>query len=230
MYQTTVGAVMTRDPVSVGPDADFRVIVELLMSHDFGAVPVVNAEQVLLGVIAESDLVLKHEELAARDEQPPVLARQRARQRWNRSWVTRAVDFMTTPVLTLDAGDSLGAAAREFGRSGVRRLYVLEDGLLAGVMTRGDLLKAFVRSDDEIRDELRHDVLHEVFGRALAADPGGVDVAVDRGVVTLVGTVRSRSEADLAQRLAEHVLGVVHVRNELTHRVVDDDASGLARR
>ncbi|MFF5987619.1 CBS domain-containing protein [Prauserella flavalba] len=224
MYQTTVGAVMTRDVIAVGPDADFKTIVELLLSHDIGALPVVSEDGLLLGVVSENDLVLKHEQLAEADGQPPSLARRRARQRWQRSWATRALDLMITPVYSLDVRDSLGAAAREFGRTGVRRLYVLEDGGLAGVITRGDLLKAFVRDDEHIRGEIRN----EVFGRALAMDDGAVDVRVDRGVVTMSGKVERRSDGELAQRLAEHVLGVVHVHNLLDYRI--DEAPGLAPR
>ncbi|RBM22880.1 hypothetical protein DI005_04370 [Prauserella sp. PE36] len=224
MYQTTVGAVMTREVIAVGPDADFTTLVELLVSHDIGAVPVVSEEGVLLGVVSESDLVLKHEQLGEGDGKPPSLVLRRARQRWQKSWATRAFDLMITPVYALDVRDSLGAAAREFGRSGVRRLYVLEGRTLAGVLTRGDLLKAFVRDDEDIRREIRHEVL----GRALAVADGAVDVNVDRGVVTMLGEVERRTDGELAQRLAEHVLGVVHVHNLLDYRL--DGAPGLARR
>ncbi|MFD1050185.1 FBP domain-containing protein, partial [Kibdelosporangium lantanae] len=74
-----------------------------------------------------------------------------------------------------------------------RRLCVLDHGRLVGVVSRRDLLKVFLRSDDEIRV----DIEREVFQRVLWADPSAVTVIVDHGVVTLTGTVERRSEVEI---------------------------------
>ncbi|MEU3274281.1 CBS domain-containing protein [Saccharomonospora sp. NPDC006951] len=209
MYQVTVGAAMTPDPISVGPEADLKTIVEVLLSHDISSVPVVTRSGALIGVVSEADLMRGHESTSDGEGLPRAYARKRARERWNMAWASRAFDLMVTPVLTLDAGDPLSAAAREFGRSGVRRLYITGGGKLVGVLSRGDLLKAFVRPDDVIKA----DVLREACGGTAA-----VDVAVDRGVVTLSGELESRGDTDLVSRLAAHVIGVVYVVNELRYR------------
>lgn len=153
MRQMTVSTVMTPDPIAVSPDTDFTTIVEILLSHDISAVPVVSGSGALIGVVPESDLLLEQEHAPEHDGQPVPFARKRARDRWSRAWATRAFDLMMTPVLCLDAEDSLSAAARELGRSGVRRLFVVRDGKLAGVLSCGDLLKAYARDDGDMHDE-----------------------------------------------------------------------------
>lgn len=224
MHQVTVGAVMTPDPVTVGPGADFATILEMMLSHDIGAVPVVSEHGTLLGVVAEADLVPRREDTRDGNGQPPAFARRRARQRWDNTWATTAVDLMTTPVPTLEATDTLPAAAREFGRSRARRLFVLTDGALAGVLTRGDLLMAFVRSDDDIVADVRE----RVSGLLETDAAASVGVAARRGVVTLTGQLERRGDAELVATLAHQALGVVHVVNGLTYRW--DQERGLARR
>ncbi|PXY19418.1 CBS domain-containing protein [Prauserella muralis] len=224
MYQVTVGSVMTPDPVTVRPGTDFTTILEMLLSHDIGAVPVVSDRGALLGMVTEADLLPRREDLADGSGRPLPFARQRARQRWDATWATTALDLMTTPVPSLDAAATLAAAAREFGRSRARRLFVLADGALAGVLTRGDLLMAFVRADDDIVADVRQQALTRVPG----VDAATVGVIASGGVVTLTGTVERRGDAELAATLASHVLGVVHVVNQLTYRL--DQERGLARR
>ena len=91
------------------------------------------------------------------------------------------------------------------------------------MVSRGDLLKVFVRSDDDIRA----DVLGEVFVHLLWADPTEVDVRVRDGIVELSGTVDRRSTAEAAERLVRRLDGVVDIRSQLGFRF---DAGGLARR
>ena len=100
--------------------------------------------------------------------------------------------------------------------SGVNRLPVLDaDDRLVGIVTRADLVRAFVRSDEEIERELREDVAL----RTLWIDPGRVAISVDRGEVLLSGEVESDADAELLERFARRVLGVVGVVSRLRWQV-----------
>ncbi len=92
--------------------------------------------------------------------------------------------------------------------AGVKRLLVVDgSGRLIGLVTRGDLLKPFIRSDESIRQEVVEDVL----AGQLGIGPGRLDVAVSDGVVTIGGTVARRSQTYAIPRLVSRLDGVVRV-------------------
>jgi CBS domain-containing protein len=95
----------------------------------------------------------------------------------------------------------------------VNRLPVVtDDGVLVGIVTRADLVRAFVRSDAEIAAEIREDVVL----RALWIVPEQVTVAVEDGAVELSGHVGTRADAELASALTRRVPGVVSVTSSVT--------------
>jgi len=194
MRDLTVATVMTKDPVTVTPDTKFKDIVVVLSQHGISAVPVVRGDGAPIGVVSETDLT-------------------RGQESVQHATGGTAREVMSPRVLAVDANESVNFAARELHRRGVRRLLVLDHGRLVGVVSRRDLLKAFLRSDDEVR----LDIEREVFHRTLWADPSMVTVAVDRGVATLTGSLERRSEVEIAGRLTGTVPGVVAVRNRLDH-------------
>jgi CBS domain-containing protein len=102
----------------------------------------------------------------------------------------------------------------------VKRLPVIDhSGALVGIVTRADLLKVFLRSDDE----LRVDVLDHVAGDLLRLPAGTVEVEVAQGVVCLAGRVRLRSQTLTLEKATGAVDGVVAVESRLTWRVDDVD-------
>ncbi|WP_230688744.1 BON domain-containing protein [Micromonospora sp. WMMD558] len=95
---------------------------------------------------------------------------------------------------------------------------MLDDlGRLVGVVTRGDLLRVHLRTDAEIREDVVQEVLH----RVLAVRDGLVTVQVRGGEVTLDGRLDRRSAAELAERLAGQVSGVVRVVSTIAYDVDD---------
>ncbi len=98
----------------------------------------------------------------------------------------------------------------------VKRLPVVDaDGKLLGLISRGDLVRAFVRTDEEIRREIEEDLLRNTLW---IDHPEDVHVTVDKGVVTLAGKVDSAADADLVSRSARWVPGVVAVTSTLAPR------------
>ncbi|MDG4800583.1 CBS domain-containing protein [Micromonospora sp. WMMD980] len=144
-----------------------------------------------------------------------------------RTW--QVADVMTRDVATVgtetpyrDVVDVLvrerAATARLMDREAVKRLPVLDDlGRLAGIVTRGDLLRVHLRTDAEIRE----DVVQEVLRRVLAVRDGLVTVQVSGGEVTMDGRLDRRSAVELAGRLAGQVAGVVAVHNAISYEVDD---------
>jgi CBS domain-containing protein len=118
-------------------------------------------------------------------------------------------------------GATLAEAARLMHKRGVKRLPVVDAaGRLVGIVSRHDLLKAFLRGDDSIRREICEDVLEN----ALWIEPDSVEVTVRDGVVTLVGELETRSLVGLVDRLVGAVEGVVAVDPRLAFRFDDTNA------
>jgi osmotically-inducible protein OsmY len=101
---------------------------------------------------------------------------------------------------------------------GVNRLPVLNDGTLVGIVSRADLVRAFTRQDDAIRQEITDDVVVQV----LRIPAERVQVAVSEGSVTLTGALADQRDTELLVRLAERVPGVVSVRSLLTPPLGDE--------
>jgi CBS domain-containing protein len=100
----------------------------------------------------------------------------------------------------------------------VKRLPVVDrGGALVGIVTRADLLKVFLRPDED----LRFDVLDHVVGGLLRLPAGAVEVEVHNGVVRLAGRVRRRSQAEALEKVAGAVDGVVAVESRLAWQVED---------
>jgi signal-transduction protein with cAMP-binding, CBS, and nucleotidyltransferase domain len=110
-------------------------------------------------------------------------------------------------------------AARYMYEHDVKRIVVVEDGTMAGIISRFDIVAGFTRPDDLIEDEIREDLIR----RVLFVDPSTVDVRVSNGVVTLFGKIGTRTEVRLMEELTRRLDGVVDVDNELEWRIDDTD-------
>jgi CBS-domain-containing membrane protein len=205
----TVGDVMTKEVVAVGVTTDFKTCVDLLRAHRISAMPVVDGDFVL-GIVSEFDLLLKEE---GRDSFTHLKRRQSTQAK-----ARTAGDVMSHPALCIGAGASITDAARLMHKRAVKRLPVVDtQGRLVGIVSRHDLLRSFLRSDESIRREVAEDLL----ARALWIDQQAVAVEVRDGVVALTGELETKSLADLVTRLVGSVDGVVGVDNGLAFRLDD---------
>jgi CBS domain-containing protein len=125
---------------------------------------------------------------------------------------------MSTPAITIEKRTSVVRAAREMDRHHIKRLPVVDEvGRLVGIVSRRDLLKIFLRSDDEIRAEIETEVLEESLCIAL----GIVSVKVADGLVTLEGRVQRKTLIPVVVRLARAVDGVIDVVDRLDYDIGD---------
>ncbi len=213
--------VMTTDLAVARPDTPFKDMVRVLAERRVRALPVVDGEGRLVGIVSETDLALK-EEYRPGDPLPLIEGPGRRRERAKAAGMT-AADYMTRSVAVIGPDASLSAAARLLHHKDVKQLPVVDpDGRLVGVVTRRDLLTVFLRPDDDIRYEIVAGVLDATLN--LPVDAVAVDVS--DGVVTLAGQVPRRSLAREIVELVNAIDGVVGVVDELTW--AQDDTMRLA--
>ncbi|MCX5445435.1 CBS domain-containing protein [Streptomyces nigrescens] len=209
----TVGDVMTRTVVAIGQEAPFKEIVETMERWQVSALPVLAGEGRVIGVVSEADLLPKEE---FREAQPSRLEQLTRLDDVRKAGALTAGELMSAPALTVHAGDTLAQAARTMAFKSVKRLPVVDGtGLLQGIVSRADLLKVFLRADEDLAAEIRT----EIIGPLFAAAPGDLAVGVTDGVVTLSGTVRDPSLLPVTARLVQAVEGVVDVRFDVTGSV-----------
>ncbi|MFC0865569.1 CBS domain-containing protein [Sphaerimonospora cavernae] len=226
--------VMTREVASVNGSTPFRDIAEVLIAHEVSAVPVVDGEGHVIGVVSEADLLRKEEfreQYYQEGYRPPLRARLRnltagpGAGAEEKALGETAAELMTAPAVTVRPYTSVVNAARLMAERGVKRLPVVDDdGRLEGVVSRHDLVKVFARPDDDIVCEIRAEILDD----ALWADTSGVEVRVTDGVVTLSGMIPRHADARILTRMAERVNGVIDVIDMLTWQ--EDDPGGRSGR
>ena len=208
----TVDQLMTKEVITVGPETTLKDAAAILAERRISGVPVVDTEGAVVGVFSEGDVVYREGGGAADSSQfaawpaPP--------DRFEAKLDSTIVgESMSSPAVTIGARSPVTDAAKTMIGEGVNRLPVLDDeGRLVGIVTRADLVRAFVRSDDDLADEILEDVL----GRQLWLEPDGLLVEVEQGRVRLTGQVESQTDADLIAILTKRVPGVVSVDSRLS--------------
>ncbi len=220
-----VSQLMQRHVVTVAPQTSLKDVAGTLVANSISGVPVCDPDGRVLGVVSEGDILFKER---GRDERPggPLawLVDGTSYADVTKAWARTAGEAMTSPAVTILPDRPVADAARLMIERGVNRLVVVDrDDAVAGIVTRADLVRAFTRSDIEILEEIRDDVL----ARVLWVDPERVRIAVRDGEVELSGSLETSADADVLVRLVEKIPGVVSVRSTVAHR---SDEAGLARR
>ncbi len=211
-----VGEVMTRDVVHARRTTPFKEVVRLLDHHRISGLPVVDADDKVLGVLSGSDLIRNQAHRDGPTPSPAVTA----------SDVT-AGDLMSSPAITVHPEQTVPDAARLMERRGVERLPVVDEAdRLVGIATRRDLLRVFLRADDDIRRQ----VTEEIVVTAMGLPSDTVRVAVRDGVVTLDGRVEARGQVPELVHAVWRLDGVVGVVNGLGFRVDDRETATPSRR
>lgn len=213
--------IMVKDVISVGPDAAVREVAMLMLERRISGVPVVDAERRVLGVVSEGDLIRRPE--IETDRAPTgwlglfLSDEERARD-FVKSHGRKAREVMTQPAICVAPDTPLAEIVRLMERHHVKRLMIVEDGRLAGLVTRADLLRAMVMHKEDSPAaasdrELRKRVDTMLRGEDWVTS-AFVNVNVENGVAHLWGTVESASQREA---LILAVRGVPGIRDVQPH-------------
>ena len=217
----TVADVMTRQVHVAGPSTPFKRLVQLIEENRVSALPIVNEKGVPIGIVSESDLLFKERRHELESGQS-LLHRRRRRVERAKSEGLVGSDVMSAPAITIRSDTTLPDAARQMQARNVRRLVVVDErGKIAGIVSRSDLLQVFLRTDDELRDELVSTVIPSL----LLDYTDDIGVAVRWNVVTLSGEVDRRTDAEILTRVTSELDGVVGVVDRLRFRWDDRSAA-----
>jgi CBS domain-containing protein len=217
----TVADVMTQHLHVAGPQTQFKLLVRLIEENRVSAIPIVDEHGFPIGIVSETDLLLKERRAELDGAHDLVPTRHRREQRAKAGGVL-ASDVMTSPPITVPATIGLPQAARLMQERNVRRLVVVDArGKIAGIVTRSDLLQVFLRGDEELRQEIKC-----VLIPALMLEAPTIRVDVLWNVVTLAGELDRRSDVEILTRMVAELDGVVGVVDHLSHRWDDSAAVG----
>jgi CBS domain-containing protein len=207
---TRVDELMSTPVATVSAETSLKDVATMLVERGISAVPVVSDGEVL-GVVSEADIVAE-EQGPQRKGSLARLLRSEDTDLAPRLGARTAGEAMSAPAVTIEWWQPAAAAATLMTARAVKRLPVLRNGKLIGIVSRSDLVRAYARPDSEIERELRDRVLFRVFW----LEPGRVAVTVSGGEVTLEGIVDTEADVEALPRLARRVPGVVSVRSSLT--------------
>ncbi len=182
--------VMTSPAITVREDTTLQDVAATLAAHRISGLPVVDSTGALVGVISEADIL--------RNERGEPTGERVARE------------AMSAPAWTIEPPRPVAEAARLMLEHGVNRLPVVRDGELVGIVTRADLVRAFVRSDSEIAEEIRENVALLSHG----LDPNGLVIRVRNGDVE-IGPLPSTADSEFVERVVRAIPGVVSVESRI---------------
>ncbi|MCT9108588.1 CBS domain-containing protein [Streptomyces mirabilis] len=206
-----VREVMSVPAVSVPGETPFLEIVRTLSREHLGAVPVVDADDRVIGVVSESDLLAKAAAQVAVPHPGPI-RRLREHRLYEKGRGETAATLMTSPAITVAPGTTVADAAWLAARSRLKRLPVVDHkDRLVGVVSRIDLVRALVRDDTKIREEIETRIIRQEF----LLDPDAFEVTVENGVVSVRGEVDGSLIPKLLESI-EEIDDVVEVSEHLT--------------
>lgn len=210
--------VMTTKVISVSPDNSVKRAAGIMLDQHVSGLPVVDDEGVLVGLISEGDLLRRSElglRIVAAPEQSASLEERASAYVKSHAW--KVADVMSCDVVTVDEEADLSHAATLMAENGVKRLPVIRNGKLAGIVSRADLLHAIAtaRLDDTAPGDeaIRRSIVTRL-NEDIGLSSANVTVTVVDGLVHLWGTAASAASRKAACVIAE---GVRDVKGVIEH-------------
>jgi CBS domain-containing protein len=215
--------VMVRDVVTVHPDADVADAIKLLAEHDVSALPVLDKDGNLVGVLSEADLIHRAE-IGTEKHRPwwqeAVTGATTLAEEFAKSHGKKVGEVMTTGVISVTEETPLSEIAALFERKRIKRVPVVKDGKLLGVVSRSNLIPALasvvgrIDQHDDTDRQIRLDLLSRLKDQPWTGF-GDRNITVGNRVVHLWGLVGSEAERKALLALAENVPGVSRVADEM---------------
>lgn len=213
--------IMTKDVVTVSPDMDVHDVAQLMLMRRVSAVPVVDTDGRLAGIVSEGDLMRRTEARTERHASwwlsffadPRVAARD-----FTKSHGRHARDVMTAKVITVSEDTPISEIAAILESHHIKRVPVMAQDKLVGIVSRANLLQALASHNvREVKPKSDRDLRTKILDalRDAGAATNFVNVLVDCGKVELWGGVWSEEERKATQVAAENVPGVKSVENHV---------------
>jgi CBS domain-containing protein len=212
-----VSDVMTSTVATVHLEASYKDVVEAMVAAGVSGLPVVDHRGSPVGIVTEADVIAKEAYPGRRRRALALLADMLSVR--DHHWVTKATgwtvaDVMTKQVATCGPHDDVHAVARRMLTLGIKRMLVVDDRTLVGIVSRHDILRGLVRPDTEIAADVTR-ILHTHPNRP---DDHHVNCSVEGGRVVLTGDVRYAWDEPIVLDLVRRVDGVIDVVSRLHHR------------
>ena len=214
---------MTKEVICVGPDDPVREIAVTMLMRRISGVPVVDAERRVIGIVSEGDLIRRPEldtDKASRGWLSILLSQDDRARDFVKSHGMKASEVMTQPAICVGPDAPLAEVVRQMERRRVKRLPVVVDGRLAGIVTRIDLLRAFTlrlsstppvaATDQDLRGRIEALLRSEDWAASAT-----VYVEVEHGTVRLWGTVESAAQREALLIAVRGLPGVREVEPNL---------------
>ncbi|MCW5770973.1 MAG: CBS domain-containing protein [Rhodospirillaceae bacterium] len=219
--------IMTPTVATLSPDDTVVSAARLFVQQRIGGAPVVDGGLNVVGIVSEGDL-MRRAELGTEREwsgwREFLTGKRTLATAFIRSHAVKIGDIMTAPVWTMGENAPLAEIAEMFERKHIRRVPVVRDRRLVGIVSRADMVRALIERwaeahpDRAIDDEaIRRSIIDNAAAERWI-DSGQVNVKVLDGIVDLYGTTDSEDTARALQVLAEAMPGVRKVDNHLRLR------------
>jgi CBS domain-containing protein len=215
--------VMVRDVVTVRPDTDVADAIKLLAEHDVSALPVLDTAGNLVGMLSEADLIHRVE-IGTEKHRPwwveAVTGASTLAEEFAKSHGKNVGEVMSGGVISVSEDTPLSEIATVLERHRIKRVPVVKDGKLVGVVSRSNLIQALasvigrIDQHNETDRQIRLDLLSRLREQSWT-DFGSRNITVSDGVVHLWGLVGSEAERKALLALAESVPGASRVSDEM---------------
>jgi CBS domain-containing protein len=216
--------VMTRDVITVSPEDPLQEVAKILLKHRISGVPVLDKDGKLVGVVSEGDLMRRAETDTDNHRSwwlRLFVGAETLANDYVRSHARKVADIMTTSVLTAAPDTPLRDIASLMERNRVKRLPIVEDGRLIGIVSRANLMQAFASMiampalAEAVDDKaIRERVLDRLRAERWAS-PNSINIIVQMGVAELWGAVESEAKHKAVRITAETTPGVSAVKDNL---------------
>ncbi|MGO8094594.1 CBS domain-containing protein [Rhizobium leguminosarum] len=211
--------IMTTPVTTIDEGHNVREAIEIVNTSNIGAVPVVDSEGRLTGIVSEGDLLRRVASSWARRAVPHTRDREDALADYVKARSWRVKDVMSTPVVSATPTATASQLAELLQAHDIKHLPVVEDGRLAGMISRRDLMRALLQVPRQCTasgDEALKIAIRCRLEAELEITPPMVNATVSNGVVTLRGEVETELERAATRVAAESVRGVGGVVNKIT--------------
>ena len=223
----TASDIMTTDVITVAPETPVTEIAKLLYTRRISGVPVVEPDGRIIGIVSEGDL-MSHVQAIGEQRRSWWLSAFSEQSMLARDYVKThgrvAQDVMTSDVVTIAPEASIAEIARTLEQHRIKRVPVVRDGKLVGIVTRGNLMQALAIADTGRAANVDDRTIREQLMAELNAQPWtnmlAKNIVVQDGVVHLWGVVETEDERRALCVAAENIPGVRGVEDHLVSNTV----------